>query len=106
MLSPTVFPVVQARVMKAMGSRENQPIISKGTMQFLDQSIGLVRREGGEKGRDAINFAVLYKNEDPESCFDDLRKISEIIATAMYDLSPGTSIKTGIIIMYIFIVIA
>ena len=104
MLSPTVFPTVQARVIKVMGSRENQPIMTRGSMQFLDQAIGLVKG-GGEDGRDAINFAVNYKSKDPESCFDDLRKISVIISTTINELSPGTSIRTGIMFIVIFIVI-
>ena len=95
MISPTVFPVVQARVMKAMGSMGDQPIMSKGSMQFLHHSVGL-EKEGEEGGQDAINFAVLYKDKDPESCFHDLEKITAIIVTALYELSPGSSVETGI----------
>ena len=94
MLSPTVFHVVQARIMKAIGSQENQPILSKGSMQFLHRVIGLAK-EKEEGDRDAINFAVVYKHEDPEACFHDLEKITTIVVTTMYELSPGTSIATG-----------
>ena len=94
MLSPTVLPVVQARVMKAIGSIANQPIISKGSMKFQFRVIGLAK-EQEEDGRDAINFAVVYEDEDPEASFHDLEKITTIVVTTMYELSPGTSIATG-----------
>ena len=93
MLSPTIVPTVQARIMKAMGSRYNQPIVSRGFMQFLDQAVGLTKEE---EGRDAINFAVVHTDEDTESCFNDLEKITGIVVTTIYDLSPGTAVETGI----------
>ena len=95
MLSPTVFPIVQARVMKVMGSRDNQPIMTEGSMQFMDREIALVQ-EGQKEGQVAINFAVEYKEKDPEACYRDLEKITAIIVTTLYSISPGTSVRTGI----------
>ena len=95
MLSPTVVPVVQARIMKSIGSMENQPIMSNDSIQFLHQVIGLAKEKEGS-GRDAVNFAVVYKDEDPEASFHDLEKITAIVVTTMYEFSPGTSIATGI----------
>ena len=94
MLSPTVFPVVQARIMKAMGSRENLLIMTKGSMQFQHHTIALAK-EGEDEGQDAINFAVVYKDKDPEACFRDLEEITTIVVTTLYSLSPGTTVTTG-----------
>ena len=94
MMLPTVFPMVQARVMKAMGSRINQPIMSRESMQFLNHAVGLTKEVAG--GRDGINFAVVYKDDDPESCFNDLETITAIVVTTLYELSPGTAVDTGI----------
>ena len=92
MLSPTVFPVVQVRIMKELGSTGYQPIICKGSMQYSNQTVGLAK-QFDEK--DAINVAVEYNDGDAEASFNDLEKITGIIVTALYELSPGTAIETG-----------
>ncbi|XP_072046623.1 death-associated protein kinase dapk-1-like [Amphiura filiformis] len=92
MLSPVVFPTIQARIMKAFGSESNQPIVSLGSMQFANETLALVKQY---EERDAINFAVEYKDEDAELCYNDLEKMTSIIVSTMYELSPGTSIATG-----------
>ena len=94
MLSPTVFATVQARVLKAMGSKEDQPIMTKGSIQFMHQSVAFAK-EGEEEGQDAINFAVAYKDKDQETCFRDLEDITAIIVTTLYSMSPGTTVTTG-----------
>ena len=96
-LSPTAFPTVQARVMKTMGSTVNNPImaVTKTFIEFQHQTIALTK-EGEEEGQNAINFAVVYKDEDPEACYRDLEEITAIIVTTLYSVSPGTSIMTGI----------
>ena len=92
MLSPTVFPTVQVRIMREFGSARDQPTISKGFIEFSNQTVGLAK-DFDEK--DAINVAVEYNDDDAEASFKDLEKITGIIVTTLYELSPGTSIEIG-----------
>ena len=85
--------------MKVMGLKNDNPLMTmtKGFMEFKHQTIALAK-EGEEEGQNAINFAVVYKDEDPESCYRDLEEITDIIVTTLYSVSPGTSVTTGIFV--------
>ena len=61
-------------------------------MQYSNQTVGLAK-QFDEK--DAINVAVEYNDGNAAASFNDLEKITGIIVTTLYELSPGTAIKTG-----------
>ena len=95
MFLPGLFPAIQARVMKRLGSDEKgHPPITLSALKFVGHSEGMVQLTNN---KEVIKVAVTSADQgNLKGSYEDLEVLASLIEATLLELSPGTSVKKGI----------
>ncbi|XP_072048644.1 uncharacterized protein [Amphiura filiformis] len=93
MFTPGLYPAVQARIMKILGIQANRlPSITQRALKFVKEEEGLIELSSN---KEIIKYVVGTNDDNLEKCHQDLEAVSDIIETALLEVSRGTTIKKG-----------